>query len=150
LPRVHGLIVFDEVRQLELARQGSISCQGCHRAGRRGIPLSSAGYGARVSEGHRGSAEAGSHSGYDRLLEIGLRYDVALSLGDGMRPRSLAHGTDRCQMEELVTMGELVGWARGADDGGRAGTRASGSDRGQCPTGGTSLLGGRPSTCWAS
>jgi len=45
---------------------------------------------------------------YDRLLEIALRYDITLSLGDGMRPGSLSDATDRCQIQELLTLGELV------------------------------------------
>ncbi len=45
---------------------------------------------------------------YDRLLEIARRHDVTLSLGDGMRPGSLADATDRCQIQELLTLGELV------------------------------------------
>lgn len=44
---------------------------------------------------------------YDRLLEIAKRYDVTLSLGDGMRPGCIADATDRGQIEELVTLGEL-------------------------------------------
>jgi phosphomethylpyrimidine synthase len=51
---------------------------------------------------------------YDRLLDIAVRYDVTLSLGDGMRPGSLADATDRCQIEELLTLGELVERARTA------------------------------------
>ena len=45
---------------------------------------------------------------YDRLLEIAREYDVTLSLGDGMRPGSLADATDRAQVEELLILGELV------------------------------------------
>ena len=45
---------------------------------------------------------------YDRLLEITGEYDVTLSLGDGMRPGSLADATDRAQIEELLVIGELV------------------------------------------
>ncbi len=44
---------------------------------------------------------------YDRLLEIAYRYDMTLSLGDGMRPGCLADATDRTQLEELLTLGEL-------------------------------------------
>jgi phosphomethylpyrimidine synthase len=44
---------------------------------------------------------------YDRLLEIAYRYDMTLSLGDGMRPGCLADATDRTQVEELLTLGEL-------------------------------------------
>ena len=45
---------------------------------------------------------------YDRLLEIAREFDVTLSLGDGLRPGSLADATDRAQVEELLTLGELV------------------------------------------
>jgi phosphomethylpyrimidine synthase len=51
---------------------------------------------------------------YDRLLDLAARYDFALSLGDGMRPGSLADATDACQIEELLTLGELVDRARAA------------------------------------
>lgn len=51
---------------------------------------------------------------YDRLLEIARRFDVTLSLGDGMRPGCLADATDRPQIEELLTIGELVIRARQA------------------------------------
>jgi len=52
---------------------------------------------------------------YDRLLDIAREYDVTLSLGDGLRPGSLADATDRAQVEELLTLGELVerAWAAG-------------------------------------
>lgn len=45
---------------------------------------------------------------YDRLLEISRKFDVTLSLGDGLRPGSLADATDRAQVEELLILGELV------------------------------------------
>jgi phosphomethylpyrimidine synthase len=51
---------------------------------------------------------------YDRLLEIARRFDVTLSLGDGMRPGSLADATDRAQVEELLIIGELVQQAQQA------------------------------------
>ena len=51
---------------------------------------------------------------FPRLLEIARRYDVTLSLGDGMRPGCLADATDRAQLEELITLGELVDEARRA------------------------------------
>ena len=49
---------------------------------------------------------------FDRLLEIARKYDVVLSLGDGMRPGSLADATDRPQLEELLVLGSLVDRAR--------------------------------------
>jgi phosphomethylpyrimidine synthase len=45
---------------------------------------------------------------YDRLLEIAAAYDLTLSLGDGMRPGCIADATDRCQIQELITLGELA------------------------------------------
>jgi phosphomethylpyrimidine synthase len=51
---------------------------------------------------------------FDRLLEIVRQFDVTLSLGDGMRPGSLADATDSPQIEELLTLGELVQRARDA------------------------------------
>lgn len=51
---------------------------------------------------------------YDRLLELARGFDVTLSLGDGMRPGSLADATDRPQVEELLVIGELVQRARQA------------------------------------
>ena len=45
---------------------------------------------------------------YDRLLDIAKRYDMVLSLGDGLRPGCLADATDRAQVHELVTLGELA------------------------------------------
>ncbi|MFH0765779.1 MAG: phosphomethylpyrimidine synthase ThiC [Calditrichota bacterium] len=51
---------------------------------------------------------------YDRLLELALKYDFTLSLGDGLRPGCLADASDRAQIEELLTSGELVERARKA------------------------------------
>jgi phosphomethylpyrimidine synthase len=44
---------------------------------------------------------------FGRLLEIAKTFDMTLSLGDGIRPGCLADATDRPQIEELVTLGEL-------------------------------------------
>lgn len=60
----------------------------------------------------RHDAENPLYEYYDRLLELALRYDLTLSLGDGMRPGCLADGTDRAQIEELIVLGELVKRAR--------------------------------------
>ncbi len=52
---------------------------------------------------------------YDELMDICAAYDVTISLGDGLRPGCLADATDRAQVEELLTLGELVdrAWAKG-------------------------------------
>jgi len=49
---------------------------------------------------------------YDRLVDIARRYDMVLSLGDGLRPGCLADATDRGQIQELVLLGELAERAR--------------------------------------
>ena len=51
---------------------------------------------------------------YDEILKVAGKYNVALSLGDGLRPGSLADATDRCQTAELLVLGELVDRARSA------------------------------------
>ncbi len=52
---------------------------------------------------------------YDRLLDLARQYDFALSLGDGLRPGSIADASDRAQFQELILLGELVKRAREAD-----------------------------------
>lgn len=44
---------------------------------------------------------------FDAVLDIAKRYDVTLSLGDGLRPGAVADATDRPQIMELITLGEL-------------------------------------------
>ena len=45
---------------------------------------------------------------YDEILDICREYDVTISLGDACRPGCLADGSDVCQIEELVRLGELT------------------------------------------
>lgn len=45
---------------------------------------------------------------YDRLLEIARKYDVTMSLGDGMRPGSIVDAGDQAQIQELVILGDLT------------------------------------------
>ncbi len=54
------------------------------------------------------------YENYDRLLDIAYKYDVTLSLGDGLRPGCLADATDRAQIHELMTLGHLtkVAWEK--------------------------------------
>ncbi|WP_041277996.1 phosphomethylpyrimidine synthase ThiC [Desulfotalea psychrophila] len=52
---------------------------------------------------------------FDDLLAILKEHEVTLSLGDGIRPGCLADATDRNQIQELITLGELTerAWAAG-------------------------------------
>jgi phosphomethylpyrimidine synthase len=45
---------------------------------------------------------------FDELCAIMREYDVCFSLGDGLRPGSLADATDEAQIAELRTLGELT------------------------------------------
>lgn len=45
---------------------------------------------------------------FDEICDIVAQYDVALSLGDGLRPGCIADANDAAQFAELDTMGELV------------------------------------------
>ncbi|MBI3306972.1 MAG: phosphomethylpyrimidine synthase ThiC [Candidatus Omnitrophica bacterium] len=45
---------------------------------------------------------------FDQLLEICKKYDVTISLGDGLRPGCLADASDEAQFAELRTLGELT------------------------------------------
>jgi len=47
------------------------------------------------------------YTGFDRLLDLAANYDAVLSLGDGFRPGATADATDRAQVQELITLGEL-------------------------------------------
>ncbi len=44
---------------------------------------------------------------FDEIIEIAKKYDVTLSLGDGLRPGCLADATDKAQIQELKTLGKL-------------------------------------------
>ena len=48
------------------------------------------------------------YENFDRLLDIAREFELVLSLGDGLRPGSLADATDRGQVQELVILGELA------------------------------------------
>jgi len=49
---------------------------------------------------------------FDEVLDIAHKFDITLSLGDGMRPGSILDATDRLQLHELKTLGELARRAR--------------------------------------
>ncbi|MDV8012261.1 MULTISPECIES: phosphomethylpyrimidine synthase ThiC [Rhodococcus] len=51
---------------------------------------------------------------FDELCEILRRYDVTFSLGDGLRPGSIADANDAAQFAELRTLGELTQIAKSA------------------------------------
>ena len=62
---------------------------------------------------------------FEEICEIMKAYDVAFSLGDGLRPGSIADANDEAQFGELETLGELT------ED--RLEARRAGDDRGPGP-----------------
>jgi phosphomethylpyrimidine synthase len=52
---------------------------------------------------------------FDEICDIMREYDVSFSLGDGLRPGGLADASDRAQLAELETLGELTerAWKKG-------------------------------------
>ena len=55
------------------------------------------------------------YSHFDEICDIMRAYDVSFSLGDGLRPGSIADANDAAQFAELDTLGELtqIAWAKG-------------------------------------
>ncbi|OLP54829.1 phosphomethylpyrimidine synthase ThiC [Rhizobium rhizosphaerae] len=51
---------------------------------------------------------------FEEICDICRAYDVSFSLGDGLRPGSIADANDRAQFAELETLGELtqIAWAK--------------------------------------
>jgi phosphomethylpyrimidine synthase len=49
---------------------------------------------------------------FEHVMDIAQEYDVTLSLGDALRPGCIGDSTDRAQIQELITLGELVERAR--------------------------------------
>ncbi|MGY2052670.1 phosphomethylpyrimidine synthase ThiC [Methylobacterium sp. JK268] len=62
--------------------------------------------------GHR---ESFLYEHFDEICDIMRAYDVSFSLGDGLRPGSIADANDAAQFAELETLGELtkVAWEKG-------------------------------------
>jgi phosphomethylpyrimidine synthase len=62
--------------------------------------------------GHR---ESFLYERFGDICDIMRKYDVSFSLGDGLRPGSIADANDRAQFAELETLGELtkVAWDKG-------------------------------------
>jgi phosphomethylpyrimidine synthase len=62
--------------------------------------------------GHR---ESFLYEKFDEICDIMRKYDVSFSLGDGLRPGSIADANDRAQFAELETLGGLtkVAWDKG-------------------------------------
>lgn len=63
---------------------------------------------------HENGLENPLYAEYDHLLDLARDRGFALSLGDGLRPGSVADATDAAQLHELLVLGKLVERARKA------------------------------------
>lgn len=82
--------------------------KGAELARKRVMPVVSRG-GAFLSAWMRTKGKENPlYENFDYLLELAGEYDVALSLGDGLRPGCLADADDRAQLHELRVQGKLV------------------------------------------
>lgn len=61
---------------------------------------------------HKNGRENPLYKDYDYLLDLAKEHEFALSLGDGLRPGSIADATDAPQLHELMVLGKLVERAR--------------------------------------
>src|ERR1700735_2184698 len=55
------------------------------------------------------------YENFDRIVKVMAKHDVSFSLGDGLRPGSIADASDEAQFSELKTLGELTAKAWESD-----------------------------------
>jgi phosphomethylpyrimidine synthase len=89
--------------------------EGVKRAKKRIIPITSRGGCFLASWMRRNGAENPLYRGFDEILGVLAEYDVAVSLGDALRPGCIHDATDRAQLHELRVLGKLTtkAWAKG-------------------------------------
>src|SRR5205085_2589214 len=61
---------------------------------------------SQLARAHR--QESFLYTKWDEICEIMAAYDVSFSIGDGLRPGSIADANDEAQFAELYTQGELT------------------------------------------
>lgn len=79
------------------------------------IPVTSRGGSMLVRWMQKYDKENFLYTHFDKILDICKRYNMTISLGDGMRPATIIDETDEAQIQELKNIGELVlkCWAAG-------------------------------------
>jgi len=76
------------------------------------IPITSRG-GSIIAEWMKlNNAENPLYEYYDDILDILVKYNIVISLGDGMRPGATHDASDRGQIHEMIILGELAKRAR--------------------------------------
>ncbi len=89
-----------------------LTLEGVRHARRRIIPITSRGGCFIASWMMRNKAENPLYAGFDSILDVLAEYDVAVSLGDALRPGCLHDATDKAQLSELMVLGKLTLKAR--------------------------------------
>jgi phosphomethylpyrimidine synthase len=82
------------------------------RRQRRLIPMVSRGGAFHMAWILHNNLENPLYKNFEYLLEIAKKYDITLSLGDGMRSGAVYDSNDRAKFQELLIIGELVEIAR--------------------------------------
>ena len=77
-------------------------------AARRILGIVSRGGSVMASVMMRQNAQNLAYEHFDEIMEICAKYDVALSLGDGLRPGAIADACDKAQYGELEAIGKLA------------------------------------------
>ncbi len=123
LDRMEDMTVEDLLGMIEHQAQQGVDFMTVHCGLlREHVPLAQRRVTGIVSRGGGLLAQWMMHHGrqnplyerFDDLCDIARRYDVTLSLGDGLRPGSLIDASDEAQFAELRTLGELTerAWAK--------------------------------------
>ena len=121
---IHELTIDDLLDVIEIqARQGvdfmTIHCGLLHEflplAAKRMLGIVSRGGAIMAQWMAYHNRQNPLYTHFDRILEICKRYDISLSLGDGLRPGCLADASDEAQFAELSVLGELTLKAWGED-----------------------------------
>jgi phosphomethylpyrimidine synthase len=82
------------------------------RKQKRLIPMVSRGGSFHMAWILHNNQENPFYKNFEYLLEIAKKYDITLSLGDGMRSGAIFDSNDRAKFQELLIIGELVELAR--------------------------------------
>lgn len=85
-----------------------VTREGIEKARARKMPFVSRGGSLLAGWMLHNNKENPLYDNYDRVLELAKKYDLTISLGDGLRPGCLADATDAAQLCELETIGELA------------------------------------------
>jgi len=112
-----GFTLEDYLRDLEyqcrlgvdfVTVHSGITLEHVKAAQKRLIPVTSRGGGLLAAWMKKHGRENPLYTGYDKILGILREHEVSISLGDALRPGAIRDATDKAQIGELKTLGELT------------------------------------------